>query len=235
MIDLFSKAYQEAKEESVIEEGSASVNYTAYQAIVKECESSACCDVEWPGDRHKDEHYTCKTDVKDIDCYIVPCYAVEFEYNGKKYRARGLAIGKANEVHDTPKANGTVETVEDVENRRKARVAEKEKPLKFFKLCSVVAIIAGLIGLYGLINLKDGAPGVKVCLPVGFILMAVSIAIAVVIKGKVKRAVKEVNAQAAAEKNRLNDIKINKLEKVLRSLSFTALSAAEKNEIRKSK
>ncbi|MBQ2717561.1 MAG: hypothetical protein IJF75_03055 [Clostridia bacterium] len=228
LLDLFSTAFEEANDESVIEEGSANVNSSAYKFLLSNCETKATRDVKWPGDHHKDETYNCKTDVNELVCYIVPCYKVEFEYNRKKYCARGFAIGKANEVHEVPQSDGKVESIEKIENRRKIMVHEAEKPLKIKKLFVTLAIIMGFVGLYGIVN--NGTPncGAEVCLPLGLISMAVFIVIAIVINIKVKNAVAAVNALANIEKKKLNNIKVNNLIEVLKKLNLPALSAAEK-------
>ena len=231
LLELFSTAFEEANDESVIEEGSANVNSSAYKFLLSNCETKATWDVKWPGDHHKGETYNCKTDVNELVCYIVPCYKVEFEYNRKKYCARGFAIGKANEVHEVPQSDGKVESIEKIENRRKRNVYEAEKPLKIKKLFVTLAIIMGIVGFYGIVN--NGKPncGAEVCLPLGLISMAVSILVAILINIKVKNAVAEVNALANIEKKKLNNIKVNNLIEVLKKLDLPALSAAEKNGI----
>ena len=232
---LFPTAFKEAKDESVLEEGVADVNATAYKSAIKECERSATWDVNWPGDHQKNESYNCKSDVQSVMCYIVPCYTVEFEYNGKKYRARGLAIGKINEVHEVPAPDGKAETIEMIEKRRKRRVGEAEKPLKIKKMFVIIAVIMGIIGLYGLININNPNCGAEVCLPLGFSVMAICIIMAILIQKKVDRVVAGINAFANQEKKKLNDIKMNNLIEALKKLNLPALSSSEKNEISKVK
>ena len=147
--ELFPTAFKQAKDESVVEEGTASVNLSAYKSAISSCEIRAELEVNWPGDRYKDTRYSCQTNVNGIECYIVPCYMVEFAYNGKKYYARGLAIGNVNEIHEVPQANGNVESVETIEKRRKRKVAEAKKPLKINKVLKVFAIIMFIVGIMG--------------------------------------------------------------------------------------
>lgn len=135
----------------VVEEGSAIVNSKAYEHAIWNCEMRARMNVNWPGDRHKDEIYNCSTEVKYLVCYIVPCYIVEFEYNGKTYCARGLAIGKANEIHEVPKEGGNIESIETIEKKRENKVAEAEKPLKIKKLFIFLSVIMGLAACFWLI------------------------------------------------------------------------------------
>lgn len=228
---LFPTAFKAAKDESIVEEGTANVNASGYKVAIESCERRAKLDVNWPGDRHKNESYTCHTDVKGLECYIVPCYLVEFEYNGKKYRARGLAIGNANEVHETPETDGKVESIEIIEKRRQKNVNEAEKPLKIRKLFTVFAVIMGIVGLYGWININTPNCGAEVCLPLGFISMAIFIVIAIVINVKVNQAVAVINAQANIEKKKLNNIKVENLIETLKRLNLPALSTSEKNGI----
>lgn len=229
LLTPFVKAMEEAKDESVVEEGTASVNAAAYQSAGETCERKAKYAVSWPGDRTRDEQYNCSTDVTGVECYIVPCYKVEFVYNGKKYCAIGVAFGKANEVHKVPKADGNVESVEIIEQRRASKVEVAEKPLKIKKICTVLAVITGVIGLSGLLN--SGESWATGCLLVGFIAMAICIAAAIVLNKKVQQEVGAINAQADAEKKALNDIKVNNLVVALKKYNLPALNTTEKNEI----
>ena len=229
LLSLFPNAIKEAKDDSLIEEGTASVNISAYQIAVEQCEDKASWEVSWPGDHHKDTRYTFNTDVKDLECFIVPCYMVEFEYNGKKYRARGLAFGKSNEVHEVPKTDGKVESIQTIEKRRDAQILEAMKPLKIKKFFTVLAVIMGFVGFYGLIN--EGAPGAKECLPIGFISMAIFIVVSIIIKVKVNNMIASINALAEIEKRKLNNIKLDNLVVVLKNLNLPALSATEKQSI----
>lgn len=228
---LFAKAINNAKDESIIEEGTATVKLSAYKDALKVCENKSRGVVDWPGDRHKDQRYNYSTVVKTLECYIVPCYSVEFEYNGKKYRARGLAIGQVNEVHDVPKPDGKVESIEIIENRRQAKVEEAEKPLKIGTLFVVLSIIMGIVGFYGLINTGKTGIGAEVCLPLGFSLMAICIVVAIIIGTTVKTAVEEINAKSDKEKRELNNIKVHSLMSALSKLKLPALSKSEKNGI----
>lgn len=234
---LYPSAWQEVKDESVLEEGTASVNFSAYESVLEDCKSMASREVHWPGNHHKDTIYSYKTTEKLLECYIVPCYMVEFEYNGKKYRARGLAIGKANEVHDVPEADAKVESIADIEKRRVENVIKAEKPLKFRKLFKTFAVIMGLVGWFGLIftflNLLNGVdiPGGRLFLILGFATMAVFIIIQIVINIKVKKAVKEINIKANNEKKNLNNIKVDFLVVALKKLNLPGLSTIEKNGI----
>ncbi len=231
LANLFPKAFEEAKDESVVEEGNATINLSAYESAIGICERKATYEVRWPGDHHKDEKYNFKTDVDGVECYIVPCYMVEFEYNGKKYRARGLAIGKTNEVHEMPKSDGKVESIEIIEKRRKLNVAEAEKPLKIKKLFTVISVIMGIVAVYGIINSELPNSGAKFCLPFGLIAMAISIIISIIIKIKVNKAVEWVNIIANNEKRKLNTIKADSLNDLLKKLNLPTLSVTEKNSL----
>lgn len=228
---LFLQVYKQIKSDSVAEEGNAVVNYSAYKSAINWCETSARFSVDWPGDRQRDQRYNFMTDVKSIQCFIVPCYTVEFLYIGKKYTAKGLAVGEVNEIHETPNPDGKVESIEIIENRRKANVEVAEKPLKVKRGFIVLAVIMGIVGLYGLMNISQVGVGAEVCLPLGFILMTVSIIIAVIINKKVNRAVDEVNSKAEIEKRNLNNIKTDKLVVKLKKMNLPALSTQEKNGI----
>ena len=229
--NLLPTAFKEAKDESVVEEGMASVNSYAYKVALESCKSRASWAVNWPGDHHKDTSYSYKMDIKSLECYIVPCYMVEFEYDKKKYCARGLAIGKVNEVHEVPEAAGGVESIEIIENRRKQHVEDARKPLKIKNLFVKISIIMGIVGLYGLGDINLSGSGAKVCLPLGFISMAISIVIAVIINIKVKKVIAEIDAKANIEKKKLKNIKVDNLVATLKKLNLPALSTLEKNGI----
>lgn len=223
--NLLPGAVKEAKDESVVEEGTATVNSSAYQSALESCKARASREVDWPGDRHKDTSYSYMVDIKSLECYIVPCYMVEFEYNRKKYYARGLAIGKANEVHNVPKADSGVKTIEIIERRREQQVNYAEKPLKIKKLFMMIAWIMCIVGFYGLTD------GTKVFVSLGFISALISIVIAVIINNKVKKAIASINAKAYIEKKELNYAKVNNLVAMLKKLNLPALSISEKNGI----
>lgn len=225
---LFYEAIKQAKDENVIEEGEAIVNPSSYKAALLSCESQAKDEVKWPGDEQKDARFSCKTDVKDLECYLVPCYEVSFEYNGKKYIARGLAIGNVNEIHEVPQTDGYVESEEMIENRRKQNVANAEKLLKVKSLCVVVSVLMGIVGLYGLIAHNIQNAGAEVCLPLGFITMAVGIICAIAIKSKVNKNVDEINLKASEEKAKLKNIKKLNLQKALEELNLPPLDNSEK-------
>ena len=228
---LFYDAFKQAKDESVVEEGTARVNSDAYKLAVSACESSARFEVHWPGDRQKDERYSFKTDVIDLLCYMVPCYKVFFEYNGENYIARGFAFGEPNETHVVPQADGNVESEEIIEKRRKLNVDKAKKLLKVRPLFIVISVIMSLVGFYGLINRdsKYGYP--EVCIPLGFITMAVAIICAIAIKISVNKKVSEINLTAFNEKEKLSNIKLNNLIRVLDELHLRKLSDEEMDSI----
>lgn len=229
---LFVGAIQSANNESIVEEGNASVNTSAYKKALETCERFASYRVSWPGDHHKDTRYNYNTDVTSLECYIVPCYSVEFQYNGKKYRARGLAFGQVNEVHEVPPtADGSVESVEIIEKRRQAKVEEAEKPLKINTLFTVLAVIMGIVGFYGLVNIGIPDCGAEVCLPLGFGSMVIFIVIQVIISNKVKKVVQGINDLSDKEKRDLNNIKADYLVLALERMNLPALSKSEKNGI----
>lgn len=231
LLGLLPSAFEQAKDESVVEEGEAKVDASAYKNALAGCEGKAKLSVNWPGDHYRDARYNCKTDVKKLECYIVPCYMVEFVYNQKKYRASGLAFGKVNEIHEVPEVNGEVESIQTIEERRKSNVKEAEKPLKIKNLFVALSVIMGIVGLYGLININLPNCGAEVCLPLGFITMAVSILIAIIIHKKVKGAVAVVNANANEEKRKLRNLKVDNLIVALKTLNLPALSTQEINSI----
>ncbi len=233
LASLFAAAHDSTKEASFVESGTANINSSAYQSLVEKCEDCACRAVEWPGDRVKDKSYHCATDVKSLECYIVPCYMLEFEYNGKKYCARGLAIGNVNEVHEAPDVDGNVESIEIIEERRKQNVNVAEKPLKIKNLFVASAIITGIIALMGLMQIADSPNWAIPCLILGIIFAAGSGVGAVLVNNKVKQAVAEINAKANIEKKELNNIKVDNLVKMLKKLNLPVLSQSEKTELDK--
>ena len=228
---LSHNSIAKAKEESFVEAGTALVNSSAYNLALKDCEGSARVSVKWPGDHHKDENYSCKTDVKEIKCYIVPCYSVEYEYNGKVYRARGYAFGNVNEIHETPESDGKIESIETIKERRTQRYAEAEKPEKIKKIFIAVSVIMGLVGVYALLNRDKPGSGAAVCLPLGFITMAIAIAVAIVISVKVNKAIHVISVQADEEMKALNNIKVDSLIVALQNFNLPELSTEEKNNI----
>lgn len=238
---LFSNALKQVKNENVIEEGTADVNFSAYQSAIDGCNRRASWDVTWPGDRKKDYSYSFKTDVEDVQCYIVPCYMVEFVYNGKKYHAQGLAIGNVNEIHEVPQADGKVESIETIEKRRKSKVAEAEKPLKINKVLKVLAIIAFIVGIMGPcsncfgggIDANTSGNNILSLLTwIGLISTAILVVIMILIFRKVTGVVAEINSLADIEKKKLNNIKVDNLVEVLKKLNLPALSSVEKNSIK---
>ena len=237
---LFYNAFKQVKNENVIEEGTADINFSAYQSAIDGCNRRASWDVTWPGDRKKDYSYSFKTDVEDVQCYIVPCYMVEFVYNGKKYYARGLAIGNVNEIHEVPQADGKVESIETIEKRRKSKVAEAEKPLKINKVLKVLAIITFIVGIMGPcsncfgggIDANTSGNNILSLLTwIGLISTAILVVIMILIFRKVTGVVAEINSLADIEKKKLNNIKVDNLVEVLKKLNLPALSSVEKNSI----
>lgn len=231
---LFSNALKQAKDESVVEEGTASVNPDAYKLAVSACELSARFEVHWPGDRQKDERYSFKTDVIDLLCYIVPCYKVFFEYNGENYMARGFAFGEPNETHVVPQADGNVESEEIIEKRRRLNVDKAKKLLKVKPLFIVISVIMSLVGFYGLVNLHERFGFSEICIPLGFTTMAIGIICAIAIKISVNKKVSEINSKAFDEKEKLSNIKLNNLIKMLDELHLPKLSDEEMNSISES-
>lgn len=232
LLDLFPFAFMDQKSDNnIIEAVDVQMKASAYEYALDSCEKQACWEVKWPGDHHKDESYNCKMGKIEVACFIAPYYVVEFEYNGKKYRARGFAFGKVNEVHELPTSAGGVQSIDSIEKRRVANVAEAEKPYKVRKFFVFLSVIMAIVGLYGVINRNMPGTGASVCMPLGFISMAIGILIAIVINNKVKKAVAEINFRAENEKRNLKNEKVNNLVTMLKNLNLPALSSVEKNSI----
>ena len=86
----------------------------------------------------------------------------------------------------------------------------------------------GIVGLYGLIAHNIQNAGAEVCLPLGFITMAVGIICAIAIKSKVNKNVDEINLKASEEKAKLKNLKKLNLQKALDELNLPPLDNSEK-------
>lgn len=156
MTSLLIGAIKSSKQESISKSGSSTVNAAAYKEALAECIAKAEFGVSWPGDHVKDKSFSTTHDEPETICFIVPCYVVEFEYKGKKFTAKGAAIGKANELHETPEAAEDVNTVDKIADKYCAQIAEAEKPLIFHRIgigSAIGGFLLGVIGLFALPSL----------------------------------------------------------------------------------
>lgn len=226
---LFTKAIKEAKDEDVVEGGNATVNSDALRCAIADCEFGTRWKVRWPGDRHKDESYNYKTDVTSLECFIVPCYEVEFSYGGKTYNARGVAIGGVNEIHETPEADANIESVEKIQKRGKRQIETAEKPLAIRNIFKIILILSAIMTFVflgmGLIY------NFYVPMIISIVVLAISILIVTIISVKVRKKVAFIEFTIAREKKKLSYLKTDKLVAKLKSLGLKELSVSEKNAI----
>lgn len=59
------------------------------------CQVRAEKSIRFPGNQHKDENFNSSVKFVSLDCYKLPVYEVEYEYEGKKYRVSGFALKKS--------------------------------------------------------------------------------------------------------------------------------------------
>lgn len=224
--ELFSKALAKFSDDLVTESGSARVNTDAASRLQFACEQSARYEVSWPGDHHKDTRYSCKTDIKVLEGYIAPCYEVEYEYEGKKYKARGFAFGKPAEIHTVPENSASTISIEDIETQRSKDIDVAEKPYKKRKIAiigAVVGAVAALIGLFGGMN----SAVLIMMFIIGLIAVVPCVIIAIIITSKVKKEVAAIIEKANREAESLNTVKIDNLIKALQATGYEKLTQEE--------
>lgn len=229
---LFNSATKELKNENIIESSDVNLNKIALERAVRGCETHAEYDVRWPGDHQKDTSYHHNTSVTKIVCYVFPYYEVEYTYDGKTYKSRGVAFGKPNEKHKTPQNSVNVESIATVEKRGQSKVQKARKPLKFRTISIVIAVISALLTV-GFISLLPTQPTVGniVGFIISLILLIASIPTAIFLKKKVNKDVWAEESLIIKEKQELNNLKVEKLAAKLKMLGLRELSSNEKNSI----
>lgn len=122
-------AIKGADENNIVEKGEATVNSSGLDRVKSECAWSIHWDIRYPGDHHKDEHYSDDISVSTIECFKLPFYSVQFTYKGKKYSASAFACGPINVTTEFPPDNVNI-----------VEVAEKDT--KKYKTASIISWIS---------------------------------------------------------------------------------------------
>ena len=115
-------------DEDLVEEGKAVVSHGGLETAKNNCEMWVISDIRLPGDHSKDLRTNASVEVKNINCFILPFYELDFTYNGKTYHASGFACGKPNAESELPPNNVDIE----------GTVNKETKPLKIGKIISWV-------------------------------------------------------------------------------------------------
>ena len=141
--DTIVDVIKSAADGSIVPKGEATVNYAGLEAAKSNCAFFLELDIKLPGDRRKDKSTNSDITVQSISCYKLPCYTVEFTYNGKKYSASGFACGRPNITAVMPENDVNIE--EEV-NKKTDKLKKATKALWFGFLGSFI-LTSGMLGL----------------------------------------------------------------------------------------
>ena len=93
------------KNKNLVENEEVAVTLGGLETVKRNCAMRVESGIRYPGDHHKDERTSSTVEVKDIECYILPYYEVDFTYDGKTYHASGFACGEPNAESELPPNN----------------------------------------------------------------------------------------------------------------------------------
>lgn len=235
LIRIFPEVINKCKDDSFVDDEERAVYQASLQKCISFCKLKAELSVNWPGDHKKDDRYNDSANVTSMECFIVPCYEIEFNYGGKTYRARGMAIGAPNEVHEAPESGANVESMETINRRRNMAIYIAEKPKKTCAIMRVLATITGIISFTCLFMYFFGVEGKSIIT----ILFACCLIAATIILGtinsikskKIEKEVARINLRAKVEEKNLKNQKVEKLISVLKQRGLAPLSDSEKKGI----
>lgn len=188
--------------------GESTVAYKALKAAKRVCEFKISIGISLPGDTYKDEHTRAVHDVKEVSCYKIPYYEVEFTYKGKSYRVEGFACGKPNAVCEIIPLNDL--SAEQMANK------EMKSYKKYTKFCwigtGVLIVIAAICSGNGI-----NAGWTWIFPPLS---LAAGIALAIFTK-------KQINKRLDALKNDSFSVKLQKLKAVLAKKGYGDITEQE--------
>ena len=195
------------KEDSIVEKGTAEVSYDGLEAAKKNCAFFVEIGISYPGDHHKDERSNADVSVKEISCYKLPFYEVEFTYNGKKYHATGFACGDPNVETEFPPNNINIQAI----------VSEETKPYKVRMIIGWVAF-----GLSFILAASLSGNGIGATWTWAFVPITLVIAIVLLKVGNKKYNTRLHELKADNKKQKLDNLK-----QALSSRGYQALSTDE--------
>ena len=117
------------KNKTIVENSDVQVTVGGLETVKRNCAIRVESGIKYPGDHHKDERTYSDVTVKELECYILPYYEVEFTYDGKEYHASGFACGEPNAESELPPNNVDIY----------GTVNKELKPLKISRLASWIA------------------------------------------------------------------------------------------------
>ena len=192
---------------NIVEKGEATVSYGGLEAVKSNCEFFVEMGIRYPGDHHKDERSNAVTDVKELCCYKLPYYEVEFEYNGVKYTASGFACGVPEVETELPPNNVNISATLDAECK-----PYKTKMIVGWVCFGVSFVLASaLYGIAAILNLL-------------WILVPVTLVIAILLTKKGNKFYNERKKQLTDDNNK---VKLNNLKSALSARGFEELSEEE--------
>ena len=182
-----------------------------------------------PGDTSKDFHVSVNiSDFENFRC-VVPIYTVYYEYNGKKYRASGIAIDGISPILEIPKESTTAISKEKLVQQKDAAVKAAEKPFWITVAMGILSFFALFMGGVGASMEPGKADHRRMLLMVigfsgGALLLAGAFFIAITMDKKVKSIKHDYG-------NRIENIEHVKglmFVKKLADYGFDTITSAEK-------
>ena len=132
-------ALKTASEDSFVVKGDATISQKGLARAIRSCETTVeIREVDFPGDRHKDQRYHSTSNVERVSCYKLPFYEVTFTYEGKEYTASGFACGSLVVHNDVPKKNVDIEA----EAKKMTEKFEKSSKTAWLSCFGALAISA---------------------------------------------------------------------------------------------
>lgn len=193
---------------NIAEKGEATVSYGGLETVKRNCEYFVELEINYPGDHHRDECTNAVTDVKELSCYKLPYYQVEFEYNGEKYTAEGFACGLPNVEAELPPNNVNIQAILDNESKQ-----YKKKTIAGWIVFSASIVLAAFLS-------GVGVP----LLYLFWILVPVTLVIAIVLT---KKGNKFYNNRQTELKSDNKKTKLNNLKSALSARGCEELSDEE--------
>lgn len=102
----------------------------------------------WPTDNVKDIRSSGSAKLTKNACFIVPCYKIDYTFEGKKFKSSGFAVEFGLEKHEIPEATNKENTEEDYENLFRIFERENNRIFKIGLFVGVPLLIIGLILLF---------------------------------------------------------------------------------------
>lgn len=108
---LLKEVLSSINKNSIVAEGTAKISAIGLETAKSNCIAFVESEISLPGDDYKDFNSISTIDVKELFCYKLPYYEVDFVYDDQTFHASGFACNESQITTELPENNDDIASI----------------------------------------------------------------------------------------------------------------------------